>query len=571
MPSKRIPMAYLRASRGQRLDLLAGLMDTDGTVDRDGSSATFTSSDEGLARDMYELVTSLGVRATELKKPAMLNGKQYGFSWHVDFRPFEGCVTVPHKACRVQPERSQANRYKQRMIEAITPTGDQADMVCIEVDAPDSMFLAGRSMIPTHNTWSVATALPALGHQRRMRIVCVREHQKSIEESAKQEIELQIRRLGLERYYKITDQHIDHRENGTHFFFRGLSTVQEEDIKGWADVDVAWVEQAEMMSASSWEILDPTIRKHGAEIWLTFNPKNRYDPAYKTFVAQGRDNAWVRKVNYNDNPWFEDDTSLAQLRRDSEKYEPESYAHIWLGEPDDEGAERKVLPYAIMDLCVKAWEKYDIKLDDVQGVVFGGLDVADTGTARNALGLRRGPCLFRLDRWRESTLGKTTRRMDGVMRDLGGTRLYFDVGGVGAGIRSHLLEMQPAPPYGIRPENFGGAVKGPKVLYTRGQTNEQFFARRNAQMGWGLRLRANMTQRLMEGEDVDMNKCLFINPELERREDVLAQFSQPIWEEDTSGRMKIDKQPDDAPSPDAYDGGILAFAYDSDNGLKRPT
>ena len=142
-------------------------------------------------------------------------------------------------------------------------------------------------------TYAVATALVVLAHQHSLRVVCVREKQNSIDESAKNELENQIQRLGLSRYYKITNQNIDHRENGSHFFFRGLSTVQEEAIRGWSGVDICWIEEAHDMSPSSWEILRPTIRGNppwgDSEIWLTFNPKNRYDPAYKTFVAQGRD------------------------------------------------------------------------------------------------------------------------------------------------------------------------------------------------------------------------------------------------------------------------------------------
>ncbi|MCY3553722.1 MAG: phage terminase large subunit [Gemmatimonadetes bacterium] len=418
-------------------------------------------------------------------------------------------------------------------------------------------------------SWSVGLALVLLGDREPIRVPVCRDRKLSLDQSSKKVLEASIERAGLQSRYNIRDNYISH-PNGTFFFFRGLSSVQEREIMGWEDCDIVWIDQAEMMTATAWELLRPTIRKPGSEIWLTFNPRYRYDPVYKYFVANEQPDAFTKLINYTDNPWFE----LSPMERERQadlRDQPDRYAHIWLGRPDDEGAERKVLPYALMDLCVKAWEKYDIRPHDMKGVIFGGLDVADTGAAKNALGLRRGPCLFRLDRWSENTLGRTARRMDGAMRELGGTRLYYDVGGVGAGIRSHLIEMKPSPTYGIRPENFGGAVKGPKVLYTRGQTNEQFFQRRNAQLGWGMRLRANLTQRLMEGDDVDMNKCLFISPELERREEALAEFDQPIWEEDTSGRMKIDKTPDDAPSPDAYDGAILSFAYDSEGGLTRPT
>ena len=113
-------------------------------------------------------------------------------------------------------------------------------------------------------------------------------HKTSIKESAGVELGNRIRDLGLERpdCYTIKEHSIDHA-NGTHIFFRGLSVVSEEDIKGLSDVDIVWVEEGHMMSRSSWTLLDPTIRKENAEIWITFNPKNRYDVAWE--LAQRTD------------------------------------------------------------------------------------------------------------------------------------------------------------------------------------------------------------------------------------------------------------------------------------------
>ena len=82
--------------------------------------------------------------------------------------------------------------------------------------------------------------------------------------------------------------------------------------------------------------------------------------------------------------------------------EPDRYAHIWLGECDDEGEARKVLPYAMLQACVDAWERRG----DAKGMLHAGLDVADTGADLNALVARRGPCLLHVESWH----GKLTRR-----------------------------------------------------------------------------------------------------------------------------------------------------------------
>ena len=416
-------------------------------------------------------------------------------------------------------------------------------------------------------TWAVASALALQAHATPLRICVGREHLMSIRESAKPVLEQMMSRLGLLRdgAYRITDTNINHA-NGSHFFFIGLSKVSEEDIKGLESVDRMWVEEAHRMSQASWIMLRPTIRKDASEIWLTFNPKNRYDPVYRDFVARRNPRAWVRKVNWEDNPWFPSRSNADRI--DDRRDNPERYAHIWEGEPDDISDKRKVLPYAMLMKCVDAWER---RPDEASaGVVHCGLDVADAGNDKNALVGRRGPILFYADSWSAPTLGKTARRADRWAVEVGATRMHYDAGGPGGSIRSYISEMVERP-YTLRGENFGGKVMGEDVLYTRGLVNKQFFHRRNAQMGWGVRLRANATVRYLEEEpNIHADQCLFINPDLKRRQDFLAQLSQPEWDENLTGKMVVDKQPEDAPSPDDYDATILAFANDSRRGLRRP-
>ena len=448
-------------------------------------------------------------------------------------------------------------------------------------------------------TRTFARAAIFLGGQEEMRFACVREHQKSIRESARQTLVDEIARMHQRPLWHVTRDNIDHRQNGTHFFFSGLSTVSEEDIHGWENVDVCWVEQAERMSARSWEILEPTIRKAGSEIWFSLNPRKRHDPAYLV-ILQNRPDTWSLKVNYTDNPFFHNDTALEKIRQNHERYQPDRYAHIWLGEPDDEGAEKVVIPYALAKACVDAWPRWLEHLKEHPedaGLVAGGLDVADTGAARNALGIRKGPALTSLERFSEETLGKTTRRAHRRLVEAGALSLYFDAGGVGAGVKSHLADLEaehdervreaaeealeppededdeppevdedalPAFPYAHNPEFFGGKVAAPDGSFVEGHTNAEFFADRAAQMGWNLRIRATNTQLWLDGEPgVEATDCLFINPAIPEQEVMLAQLNQPVWREGQGGKLKIEKAPDGAASPDAYDGTILTFAGDT--------
>ena len=421
-------------------------------------------------------------------------------------------------------------------------------------------------------SWAIGAALIGLAHQKPLRIACVRETQDSIRDSAKKNLENMIYRLGLGSYFQVLEMEIRHR-NGSVIFFSGLSNVTEESIRGWEDVDIVWVEESHSMSHSSWEILRNTIRKDGSEIWMSFNPKYRYDPAYRDFVMRQQPGAFVRKVNFHDNPWFPKELEIN--RQEDLRNEPERYAHIWLGEPDDVSSDRKVLPYDLLNMCVEAWPQRPSA--EISGVVHCGLDVADTGADRNAIVARRGPELLDIDRWASTHLGQTARRAKTWCLEKQAFRLYFDVGGVGGGIRSHLIDMGNLP-FDVRPMNFGGSVDGAEVIYTRGATNQDFFFRKNAQMGWALRLRAEATKRWLDPDDtanIDPSRCLFINPEIRHLEDALGEFSQPEWDENNSGQMVVLKQPslvgtsDKPPSPDRYDAGILSFAADSQRGLRK--
>ena len=422
-------------------------------------------------------------------------------------------------------------------------------------------------------TWTVAALLVMRGYEQPIRVACMREVQKSIRESSKRALEGWIQRMGLGRHYRVTESAIEGR-NGTYFFFRGMSTGTEESVFGLEDVDVVWFEEGQRMSARSREILFPTVRKDNAEIWVTFNPRYRGDPVYRDFVVNAPDNAIVRKINFHDNPWFP--KALEEERVRCQVNEPDRYAHVWLGETDDEGEQRLVLPYALIQSCVDAHIELGLTEEDLSGRIDAGLDVADTGVDKNALVLRRGPLVLSAQQWTGQTLGDTTRRAHTACVENGARKLYYDVGGVGGGVRSHLhdirREMDQRLPYSSSPVLFGGAVTGPDQEYSYEVLNRDYFSRRNAQMAWALKLRAQRTQRLLDGDEaVDPARCLFIDSSsfASRRElDLyLTQLAQPVWEEGRAGKLEVDKQPEEMPSPDLYDATALAFAWDSQDGL----
>ena len=179
-------------------------------------------------------------------------------------------------------------------------------------------------------SWSVARALLILAAQKPLRVLCTREVQKSIKDSVHRLLTDQIQALGLGHLYEVLETEI-RGANGSLFVFAGLAQHTVESIKSFEGVDIVWVEEAQVVTKRSWDVLTPTIRKPGSEIWLTLNPDMDTDETYVRFVQAPPANAWVQQVNYTDNPWFPE--VLEQERLDTLRRDPENYPNIWEGRP----------------------------------------------------------------------------------------------------------------------------------------------------------------------------------------------------------------------------------------------
>ena len=151
--NKHIPAIYLRAARGQRLALLQGLIDSDGHVAPDGQ-VEFCSTNGPLAEQVAELVRTFGVKCTIIFGRATLYGKDCGPKFRVMFY-MKDCARLRRKAERTRNGEKQPGLYID-----VKKTETVGETVCIQVDSPTHMFLAGLSMVPTHNSELVSHWLP---------------------------------------------------------------------------------------------------------------------------------------------------------------------------------------------------------------------------------------------------------------------------------------------------------------------------------------------------------------------------------------------------------------------------
>lgn len=188
------------------------------------------------------------------------------------------------------------------------------------------VFYGGRG---SGKSWAVARALIAISDFCKVRILCCREIQNSIRDSSYQVLKDMAERMGLADRFWFKEAEIEHLGTGSKFIFSGLLR-NENSIRSKEGIDICWVEEASSVSQKSWDVLTPTIRKSGSEIWLTFNPLTTDDPTNR-FLENPPLDAVVHKVNYLENPFFPE-TLRAEMEWDK-KNDYEKYLHVWEGFP----------------------------------------------------------------------------------------------------------------------------------------------------------------------------------------------------------------------------------------------
>jgi len=370
--NKHIPLDYKVNSEYVRLQLLAGLLDTDGYCYSNGYEITLTN--ETLINDVKFVADSLGFR-TKIKEKNIIctnngvTGKGYrltinGDTWRIP------CI-LPRK----QIKKENVNKNKDHLLSQIRiePIG-KGEYAGFSLDG-DHLFLLEDGTV-THNTENGARALILLARTKRMRILCGRELQNSIADSSKFTLEANIEDLGLQDEFEITKTEIVHKETGSRFFFMGLR-YNIGKVKSLGRIDIVWIDEADKLSKTTIDKLLPTIRGrsnyeddkggpfgNGPELWIFFNPdldddeiyirsvkkKNEYFPDYVFSddngevlldetgkLAQTCDDsrykktryAVVQKVNYWDNKWFP--PNLRTLMNVTKAQSETKYLEVWEG------------------------------------------------------------------------------------------------------------------------------------------------------------------------------------------------------------------------------------------------
>ena len=309
------------------------------------------------------------------------------------------------------------------------------------------MFYGGRA---GGKSYAFADALLTLATSRKLLIACVREVQNSIKDSVYKLIADRIAFYQLDEY-RLYEDKIVNLKNKSKFIFKGILEHNAQNIKSLEGVDICWCEEAQKISERAWQILDPTIRKPNAEIWLSLNREEENDPVWKALALHPDNDTIVRKVNYYDNPYCPDNMKRLALKMKNENYG--EYLHVWEGEPrltaDNHLIGREEVYRALEN---------DIKINDDTAPLIIGVDVARFGDDKTAICYRRGRQVLKFKTFQKLDVVQVAHLIGAIIAEDKPARVCIDVGGLGAGVydvlvANGLAEYVVAVNFGERADN----------------------------------------------------------------------------------------------------------------------
>lgn len=415
-------------------------------------------------------------------------------------------------------------------------------------------------------SWTIAALLVARAKQQSIRVLCARELQMSLSESVLQLLSDTIDRMGYSNFFTVLKNEIV-GANGSKFLFCGIKTNVRK-VKSMEGIDIAWVEEAESVSADSWQVLIPTMRKANSEIWVSFNPGSVLDDTYKRFIINPPPNSYIVKVNWQQNPWFPD--VLRAEKDELKRNDHELYMHVWEGEPVSDAALSIIKP-----MWIAAARDAHIKLGITPtGERIAGFDVADAGADYNAFIARRGVVLEHISEWKDIDPASATQKVfNASLLNNVGLVLYDNIG-VGAGAKGTARELTEAEcakdtkgGHRLKPPRFEGfnaaaAVQRPESDYRPGRKNKDQFLNLKAQAWWLLADRFKATYDAVNGKPYDPEMIICIPNELNHVDKLCAELSQPR-REFLNGKFRVEPKEAMAKrnvaSPNLADALVMCF------------
>jgi phage terminase large subunit len=392
------------------------------------------------------------------------------------------------------------------------------------------------------------------------RVLCLREIQNSISESVHALLCDRISHFKLDEYFEINKTDISCVTGGESLFKGVLRNI--DSIKSMHNIELVWIEEAQTISKESIEILIPTIfRNNNPQIMYSWNPRYEHDAVYQRFVANEKPpKSYHFHVTWRDNKYFSDD--MKEEMEFNYRTDPEMADHIWEGALYPSSSDASVIPLAWLKKCVGAHKN----IKEITGYEYIGLDFAEEGKDKSAIAYRKGSLIKDVFDFDNKYVSEAVDRAHNYTKDKNIARIYFDANGIGASAKSdfnRICNRDYLAHAFLSTHKAGGDDK----KFTDKITNGEFFRNMKAQAWWNIRLRAENTLRLLDGESINPEKCLFIDENITNVDKILLELSQATYKHENS-KLTIDKQPEKGnSSPNMADAIVMSFAFDLKKGL----
>lgn len=393
------------------------------------------------------------------------------------------------------------------------------------------------------------------------RVLCLREVQNSISESVYALLCDRIDTLGISEYFTITSNEISCKSGGL-FLFKGLQR-NIDSIKSMHNIEVVWIEEAQTVSKDSLIVLIATIyRNNDPLILYSWNPRYEDDAVYQRFIVNELPpKSYHCHVTWKDNKYFSED--MKEEMDFNYRTDPEMAAHIWEGALYPSSSDCSVIPMSWLKRCVGAHLK--LRYEN-HGYDYLGFDVADTGKDHSCIAHRKGALLCGVEEFDNNYISDAVEKVHKYAVDNNIIRLFFDASGLGAGAKSDFNRLHHD--YIVEPFVGGSRPNGYDKEFLNKITNGQYFRNLKAQAWWNLRVRAENTLRLLDGENIILDNCLFISENITNINKLLLELSQATYKHEDS-KLIVDKQPERGQSsPNMADAVVLSFAFDIKKGLR---
>ena len=472
---KRIPVEYLRASEEQRLELLRGIMDADGTVDENGStSIDWTKKD--LAEDLVELITSLGWKVSFRESDTKIYGRTVSKRYRMNFRANKKPFHLQRKANLWKAPKAQASRYTQRTIVAIDKI-DSVPTKCITVDSANSLYLTGREMVPTHNSFLasliIAWWVDTRGHENGICVSTapsadqvgkvvwryVRQHHAAAKDEAGN---------NLLPGYVTQDNDWKSDSGELRAFGRKPSDHSEGTFQGIhaAGGVLAVIDEANSVADSLWTDVHAITTGENDRILAIANPDIASGEFFDIFHKDNPD--WHKiTISAYDTPNFTGEDVPSEMRPGL--IQPkwvEERKRAW-GEDDPRWKSKILAEFSLdssnmlfgMDTINKGIATEIVPRHDDE--IYLGVDIARFGEDSSAVFSNHGGVVRFVDSWRKTDTVESAQKIHEIAVRLGASQVRIDGVGIGAGVVDQLTRLSEGSYYVI---SFIGNGKSPNIL-----------------------------------------------------------------------------------------------------------